>query len=96
VRFTARAKSGSTQTAERVVRYDAAAVDPAAQEEQLARLVEDLRRRTAETRLVADMARPRPPQRREIDLRPERPLPRAPVSAPPPWPRRDPRRSFER
>jgi hypothetical protein len=95
VRFTARAKSGSTQTAERVVRYDAAAVDPAAKEEKLARLVEDLRRRTAETRLVADMTRPRPPQRREIDLRPERPASRAPVSSPPPWPRRD-RRSSER
>jgi hypothetical protein len=83
LRFSARAKSGSTQVAERVVRYEATAAGPeqeAAQREKLARLVEDLRRRTAETRLVADMARPRPPQRREVDLRAERP---APVSAGP-------------
>ena len=83
LRFTARARSGSSETAERVVRYDAAAgpAEEAAQREKLAKLVEDLRRRTAETRLVADMARPRPPQRREIDLRAERPLPA--VSTPP-------------
>ena len=74
LRFTARARSGSMEVAERVVRYDAAGVGPeqeAAQREKLARLAEDLRRRTAETRLVADMARPRPPQRREIELRAE-------------------------
>jgi hypothetical protein len=80
VRFSARARSGSRRSAERVVRFDASG-DPAAREEKVARLVEDLRRRTAETRLVADMARPRPPQRREIDLRAERPKP---VSSGPP------------
>lgn len=88
LRFTARAASGSTETAERVVRYDAAGSGPeqeAAQREKLARLVEDLRRRTAETRLVADMARPRPPQHREVDLRAERvaPVSAGPVPFPP-------------
>jgi hypothetical protein len=82
LRFSARARSGSTEVAERVVRYDASGpADEAAQRDRLARVLEDLRRRTAETRLVSDMARPRPPQRRELDLRAERPLPA--VSTPP-------------
>jgi len=83
LRFTARARSGSTDVAERVVRYDAPAglgpAEVAARQAKVLELVESLRRRTAETRLVSDMARRRPAQRRELDLRPERPG----VSAPP-------------
>jgi hypothetical protein len=73
VRFTARARNGSSEAAERLVTYDRKAVATAAeQEEERRRLVElaaQLRERTAETRLVAEMAARRPVQRREIELR---------------------------
>jgi hypothetical protein len=73
VRFTARARNGSSEAAERLVTYDRKAVATAAEEEeQRRRLVElaaQLRERTAETRLVAEMTGRRPVQRREIELR---------------------------
>jgi hypothetical protein len=90
--FTARARNGSSETAERVVHYDRpAALGPAeeeAQRQRLAQLAEQLRERTAETRLIEEMAGRRPVQRREIELRAEaarrreRPAPGA-VGAPP-------------
>jgi hypothetical protein len=90
--FTARARNGSSETAERVVHYDRpTALGPAEEEAQrqlLAQLAEQLRERTAETRLIKEMAGRRPVQRREIELRAEaarrreRPAPAA-VAAPP-------------
>jgi hypothetical protein len=75
LRFTARAKNGTSEVAERVVRYDRPATqtaeERAAEEKRLANLAEQLRERTAETRLIAEMGRRRPVQRREIELRAE-------------------------
>ena len=72
LRFTARAKSGSSE-AERLVTYERKPTTTAAEEEaerrRLVDLAAQLRERTAETRLVAEMARRRPVQRREIELR---------------------------
>jgi hypothetical protein len=91
LRFTARATNGTSEVAERVVRYDRPATqtadEKAAEERRLADLAEQLRERTAETRLIAEMGRRRPVQRREIELRAEasrRALrPQPPVAAPP-------------
>lgn len=90
VRFTARARNGSVDSAERVVLYEPPPVLGAAEEEaqrrRMAELAEQLRERTAETRLIAEMGRRRPLQRREIELRAEaarrRPAP-APVATGP-------------
>jgi hypothetical protein len=75
LRFSARAKSGSSEAAERVVTYERpatlAAGDEEAERRQLVELAEQLRERTAETRLMRDMARRAPVQRREIELRAE-------------------------
>jgi hypothetical protein len=92
VRFTARARNGSTDSAERVVVYDPAAElagGADAQRQRLAELADELRQRTAETRLIAEMAQRRPVQRREIEVRAqaarraERAQPTPPVAAPP-------------
>ena len=75
LRFTARATNGTSEVAERVVRYDRPATqtadEKAAEEQRLANLAEQLRERTAETRLIAEMGRRKPVQRREIELRAE-------------------------
>ncbi len=95
VRFTARARNGSSDSAERVVVYElpaaAAGADPDAQRRRMAELAEQLRRRTAETRLIAEMGRRRPFQRREIEVRAQaarrqgrgQPAPAPAVAAPP-------------
>ena len=73
LRFTARARSGKGESAERLVTYDRKATATAAEEEaerqRMVDLAAQLRERTAETRLIAEMARRRPVQRREIELR---------------------------
>jgi hypothetical protein len=75
LRFTARAKNGTSEVAERTVRYDRPAAqtaeERAAEERRMAELAEQLRERTAETRLIADMGKRKPVQRREIELRAE-------------------------
>ena len=75
LRFTARASNGTSEVAERVVRYDAPAeqsvADQEAQQKRLAELAERVRERTAETRFIAEMAKRQPVQRREIELRAE-------------------------
>lgn len=75
LRFTARAANGTSDAAERVVRYDRAPTQTAAEAEaeqrRLAELAEQLRERTAETRLIAEIGRRRPLQLREIELRAE-------------------------
>lgn len=75
LRFTARASNGTSEVAERVVRYDRpaelGAAEQEAQRQRLAELAERVRERTAETRFIAEMARRQPLQRREIELRAE-------------------------
>jgi len=73
LRFSARARSGSSEATERLVTYEkpafASAAEEEAQRQRMVDLAAQLRERTAETRLVAEMARRRPVQRREIELR---------------------------
>jgi hypothetical protein len=75
LRFVARASNGTSEAAERVVRYEPpaelGAAEQEAQRQRLEELAQRVRERTAETRFIAEMGRREPLQRREIELRAE-------------------------
>jgi hypothetical protein len=76
LRFTALARNGSRDVAERRVVYaepaNLTAAERAEHEKRLALMVDELKGRTQETEFIAEMAKRRPPQARELDVRVEK------------------------
>ena len=86
LRFTALAHNGSSDVAERRVRYSApenlTAAERADSDKRLALMVDELKGRTQETAFISEMAKRRPPQRRELDVRVDSDAPTPPGAGP--------------